>query len=321
MLALRDLVKYLRVLRLRASVEPITEDYRGWSWYREPVKPPSYRNISLSDFAYLYCQTMRNVYLKYVLKVEQKITKPLLEGTILHESVYAAIEDVRRLLYDGASPDELLSLLSHACERVNNIIEKVVSLRNASLTERDRDDIHHKALSIYKHLVLYYAGEIKRVETDVVDYRPDTLLGQVIPHFVQFQADGYLIGLSRKLIVDAVMPGVILEMKFGNMVSLDLVKTALAGYALAIESDYEIPIDFGLAVKISFTRLCRGNGKIEFLPRVVVTPVYLSDEVRYRFLSLRDEAYDIIETQRDPDIARSCPEYCPYYHICRGGAT
>ncbi len=320
MLALRDLVKYLRVLRLRASVEPITEDYRGWSWFKEPVKPPSYRSISLSDFAYLYCQSMRNIYLKYILKVEPKITKPLVEGAVLHEIVYGAIEDVRRIIYNGAEPENLIELLSNVSDRVDGTIEKVLSIRNTSLSEKDREEIAQKAASLYRHLVLYYAGELKRVETEIVDARPDALLGQVVPQFVQFHVDGYLIGLSRRLVVDAVMPGVIIELKFGNVVTLESIKTALAGYALAIESDYEIPVDFGLAVKVTFTRVIKGD-KITFVPRVTVTPVYLSNEVRYQFLMLRDEAYDVLESQRDPGIARNCPEYCPYYHICRSSVS
>ena len=319
MLALRDLVKYLRVLRLRASVEPITEEYRGWSWFKEPVKPPSYRCIALSDFAYLYCQSMRNVYLKYVLKVEPRVTKPIIEGAVLHEVFYAAIEDVRREIYGGSEPDELVNLTSSVVYRVDRIIEKVLSHRNTVLTERDREEITQKAISLYKHLVLYYVGELKRVESEVIDPRPDALLGQVIPHFVQFHVDGYLVGLSRRLVVDAVMPGVIVELKFGNVVSLDSIKTALAGYAIAIESDFEIPVDFGLAVKVVFTRVCKDD-KVLFIPRISVTPIYLSNEVRYYFLSLRDEVYDIVESQRDPGVARTCPEYCPYYHICRGGA-
>ena len=308
-------MKYLRVLRLRASGDPIAEEYRGWSWYKEPVKPPGYKCLAISDIAYLYCQSLRNVYLKYVLKVEPRVTKPLIEGNVLHNVLYRAIEDVRRVIYESTEPLKVLELIQYTENVVEEIVENVLSIKNIEIDENSKREIVLKACSLYRHIATYYAGEISRVITELIDIRPDAVISQIIPQFSQFHIDGYLVGLSRKLVVDAIMPGVIVEFKFGNGLNIENVGTALAGYAIAIESDYEIPVDYGLVIRISFTRLSDGK----YLPRLSVTPVYLSNELRYQFLSLRDEAYDIVYSQKDPGLSKYCPESCPYYHICRGG--
>ncbi len=319
MFAFRDLVKYLRVLRLRAYQDPVIDDYRGWSWYKEPVKPPAYKSVSISDFAYLYCNSLRNVYLKYVLKIEGKLTRPIIEGWIFHNILYNVLEDVKKLVYSGYRGKEIIDeLLSGASIRkIEDNVEYLLSLRNVNFNEIYVKDIISKALSLYEYVVLYYSGEVEKIVTELVDTRADAIIGQVIPQISQFHIDGYLIGLSRKLIIDAIMPNVIIEFKFSNgfNTNIDNYSTALAGYALAIESDLEIPIDYALIVKIWFDKIGRND---KFIPRISITPIYLGNEVRREFLNLRDEVYDIIYTGKDPGIARNCSETCPYVHVCKG---
>ncbi len=317
MFSFRELARYLRVLRVRAVSDPISDEYRGWSWYREPVKPPGYRGLALSDIAYLYCQSMRNVYLKYVLKVEPQVTRPLFEGFVLHNVLYRVVEDIRKHIYENVDISRLAKLLENVKDVVEDIIENSLSIKNVEIDSDYKRELMLKAESLYIHLAMYYVGEISHVSTEIVDLRPDALISKAIPQFSQFHVDGYLVGLSRRLVVDAVLSNVIVEFKFGNSVNTDSVSTALAGYAIAIESDYEIPIDFGIVSKIWFIKIKEGK----YVPRFNIIPVYLSNELRYRFLSLRDEAYDIIYSEKDPGKSKYCSETCPYYHICVGDSS
>lgn len=91
--------------------------------------------------------------------------------------------------------------------------------------------------------------------------------------------------------------------KFGTA---QKVGAALAGYAMAIEADWGVPIDYGIHVQITV------NSTVEYK----ATAYPLGDSARTKFLELRDEAIDIVIAGRDPGVAPDCPKTCPFYHIC-----
>ena len=119
--------------------------------------------------------------------------------------------------------------------------------------------------------------------------------------------DGSALGLSRYLRIDALMEGgIVVELKYGSF-RRDYA-LAVAGYALALESYLEVPIDFGLVIAVN------GDGT-----KLRMYPIYVDNALRQEFIELRDEAIDILLSDVEPPTPSSCPSTCPYRPYCRGG--
>ena len=101
MLTLAELSKALRRAKTTWGPVEVSPELRGWSYDKPPVKPPAYPGLALSDFAYGYCPTYRNIYLKYVLGERGGPSKTLQEGQVLHSVLFKALEDFRRYAYAG----------------------------------------------------------------------------------------------------------------------------------------------------------------------------------------------------------------------------
>ena len=121
--------------------------------------------------------------------------------------------------------------------------------------------------------------------------------------------DGSRIGLSNKLMIDAFEPGnVLIEFKTGKEEYFH--RIALAGYALALESETNIPSDYGILIYI------RLNG--EPCPKILAKSVLIDEELRREFLDLRDQALSIILNEKDPGLPNQCHPQCPYKSYCEG---
>ena len=82
-----------------------------------------------------------------------------------------------------------------------------------------------------------------------------------------------------------------------------------AGYALAVEAEEGVEVNFGFIIYL------RMEGRV---PRIRFRYFLVGDELRREFLEMRDEAYEIVSSGRDPGMPAKCPNYCPYYPVCRG---
>jgi CRISPR-associated protein Csa1 len=122
----------------------------------------------------------------------------------------------------------------------------------------------------------------------------------------EYMVNGSLLGLSRNLRVDALFPGsIVAEFKYG--LDREDYEVTLAGYAMALESFLEIPVDYGVIVVV--------NGSDT--PRISARPVYISNTLRQRFIEARDEAVDIILSEVPPEKPLQCPATCPFKEFCR----
>ena len=98
---------------------------------------------------------------------------------------------------------------------------------------------------------------------------------------------------------------IVIELKYGN--GRDEYPVALAGYAMALESSLEIPVDFGLLITI--------NSLDD--PKPSIKPYYLSNAYRQQFIESRDEVIDILLSQQKPPKPSQCPSTCPFKEFCR----
>ncbi|MFN3804747.1 MAG: type I-A CRISPR-associated protein Cas4/Csa1 [Pyrobaculum sp.] len=275
MLTLFEISRLLRRGRLFA-IGTISPELRGWAYQLPPVRPPAYLGLALSDFAYGYCPTMRNVYLRYVLGERGVATKPLLEGRILHDTLSRAMEDYKLYALSGRPMSP----------RVEDVA----------------DEFRPKAEVLYRHVAARLLGEHAYVVASGLARSRDAAAFYVAPMATNVAIDGSPLGLSY-VVPDGITVGAVVEFKFGPSQNVDV---ALAGYAMAVEAEYNVPIDYGIYVNIFV------NNTVEYRTYVY----YLNDQVRQKFLQMRDRAIEIVTSKRDPGVAESCSKYCPFYHIC-----
>ena len=167
-----------------------------------------------------------------------------------------------------------------------------------------------KAKKFYRFLALQASAQIDRVLSKFPHVEIDSLIGLAIPPIVERKVDGSLVALSRELSIELYTPAnAIADLKTGEFRSFH--KYVIAGYALALEADEEIEVNYG------FTIYVRVEPE-KPTPIVRVRPHLIDDGLRREFLELRDEAYNLLSHGKDPGKPARCPDYCPYHPICMG---
>jgi CRISPR-associated protein Csa1 len=275
-LTLLEIARLLRRVKITNGQVEVSPELRGWSYDKPPVKPPAYLGLALSDFAYGYCPTGRSLYLKYVAGERGRFNKTLAEGQALHAVLFKALEDYKRYVYAG----------------------QPMSFTPEGLPE----ELAPKAEALYRHIATRLLGEHQHVTASRLARGRDSAAFYAAPIATQVAVDGAPLGLSY-VVADGVALGAVVEFKFGPSQNVD---AALAGYAMAIEAEWGVPIDYGIHVQISV------DGSVEY--RASAHP--LGDSAREKFLEARDEAIDIVASGRDPGPAPDCPKACPFYEIC-----
>ncbi|AAK41682.1 type I-A CRISPR-associated protein Cas4/Csa1 [Saccharolobus solfataricus] len=274
-----QIVRQLRRLHSYRASDPIEEELRGWNYYMPPIKPRRYLGLSISDVAYKYCETKRDVYLRKVLKIQGEQRTPLLLGQAIHEIVRNVSNEVVKLLSSGYKPWSVLETLF----RNNKIVRSLCPPQFIKYCEE-----------VYKA----YALDLLSDFSDSTSF---------IPVISEFKVDGSPLGLSSRLSVDAIMQlSLVVEMKVGSVQEFH--RLALAGYGMALESALELPIDFGALIYV--------NGINTSSPEFKVEVFYVSPDMRKEFLDARDEVIDMISQEKDPGMPVSCSPSCPFLNYC-----
>lgn len=281
--------RYLRLVRgLEASVSP---DLRGWSWDREPVAPSYPVRISVHEISNRYCESGRDIYLRYVLGVKPGRRREVVLGAYLHEVFRLVSRRVRRVLEDGVDGGGVLASVS---------VEEVVREAAAAVGMGEPDPL---GALFAEWLLRQYAAEADQAAAvlggDVAD--------AVVPTLHEVPVDGRVLGL-RPMRIDALAMGVVVEVKFSEPRPEH--RLALAGYALGVEAEYEVPVDRGLLIYFSLgTRV-----------RVRAVPVAIGDALRREFLAARDELAAIAYSRRDPGMPGTCSDRCLFRGFCEARA-
>ncbi|BFH74699.1 type I-A CRISPR-associated protein Cas4/Csa1 [Sulfurisphaera javensis] len=273
-----QILRQLRRLHSYRASDPIEEELRGWNYTTPPIKPRRYFSLSMGDVAYRYCDTKRDVYLRKVLKVSPETNSYLALGSSVHAILsYLSQEIVKLSSYKAW---EILEILLRKAERV---------------TKDLCPNFYKYCLNVYKAFLVDF----------ISDFSDST---GFLPIISEFKVDGSPLGLSSKLSIDAITQmSLVLEAKVGN--SQDFHKLALAGYALALESAVELPIDFGALLYI--------NGVNKESPEFKVEVYYISSDLRKMFLDYRDEVIDLIAEGKDPGVSLNCSQSCPFLSYCK----
>jgi CRISPR-associated protein Csa1 len=308
-----DLDKRLRRLRLELQRVSISDELRGWSWDSPPVEPPlKSLYISLSELASRYCETLRDIYLRRVEHVSPPPSLKMVEGLIYHKIASEATVQVKEILFrkKGVSGYDVIKMFIPKIKKLcEEIIKETVDSTNLKVNDCEYLDMLDKSINLYRFLIVQAAAQIDKIQSKFKYVDVDSLVNLAIPPIVERKVDGSMLGLSKELSVDIYTPAyAVADIKTGEIRSFH--KYALTGYALALEADEEVAVNIGLTIYIKMK-----NGKP--VPSVDNRYYVISDELRREFIDIRDEAFEIVENEKDPGKPPLCPSYCPYFEVCR----
>ena len=257
----------LRRLHGLREQDPVPDELRGWSYHRPPVRPLGYAGLGVSEVAYGARCGWRSLWVKRRLGVEPERSEAMEVSLLVHRVLHEAARGLQRLLARGVAPwDAAARLLSRPPPWL-----------------RGRPGW---ARGLYGAVVATLAGE---AAGEALVYGEPRVGGWLSEYLV----DGSMLGLSRRLRVDAMLDGsVVVEVKLGRPQWWH--RLAVAGYALALEADREAPVDYGVVVGVTV------NHRVT----LDIEPVYVSPRLREEFLRARDDALEALHSDEEPE------DYC-----------
>jgi len=292
-----DVRRFSRFFRGRPC--EVSEELRGWMWGEPPLLYPYDFLLSVSDVAGGFCESGRIVYVRYVLRRREFPSFRLLRGSFIHAVYGEAIRAVKSLIYGGVSAGEFRDEFVEVGEKVYG---RLMSKFSHVWDSRRIFDL------LWRYAADVYSSCLLRARSISPYLTADSLASMVVPLITEYPVDGSLIGLSRAIRIDALLhPSIIVEVKTRE-IHPDY-EIGLAGYALAFESLYEIPVNYAVLVKVD---LNEKRGTVRFYERII----QISDELRTRFIEKRDMLARIVSEGIDPGRPSRCHRDCPYFKVC-----
>ncbi len=285
--------------------EGVSEQYRGWRWTEAPVAPMYDVRLGVSDVVSGYCETGRNVYVKYVLRRRQRPNPVLERGRLVHAARAAAISAAKEVVRER--PGDGGEFLERMRVKGGEVLPRLLGGLRASRVE----DVGWVAERVWGMAGVVYAAEYERALARGRHLAPSTLEAMVAPELPEFPVDGTRVGLTPTLRVDSLLPsGIIVEVK--TRPPREDYALALAGYALALESMFGTPYDYGVLLYVDLD----GRGR---RVRVYERVVGLGDDLRVGFVERRDRLAGFVAEGDDPGLPGECSPACPYLHVCGPG--
>jgi CRISPR-associated protein Csa1 len=277
---LNDIEQKYLLMHLRPMIRsnPVPEELRGWNWHTPPLKP--YYDVRLPMYLICskYCDTMRDVYLVVVEKVRGEETFSIQLGRAVHNAVSTAINRAKTL--DFTSKPE-----QHENE---SIMEAVNLVWEYTMAECRANFLKARAVQNFAS-------------------QEDIILTS-IPFLVEHRMDGSLLGCSGIIAVDCYdyLRNIVFDIKVGNKIDELNARLYTTGYALVVESLYEIPVDVGCTVYISFKR---GLSVVRDLH-------YIDANLRSYWVEERDKKAEMVYNETDPGKPDYCNPNCLYRGYC-----
>lgn len=302
-----DVVRFSREIR-RLPQPEVDEELRGWSWSDSAVTSSTTWLLGVSDITGNLCPNGRDIYLRYVLRIRQRDNPVLQRGRLVHEVFSRAVAAVKRLIYESdgnIDGGELYRGMSTAGMR----LKKEMLGKYNLIGDEEKSWIFDR---LWDEAARTYSAALDRALSRSAYMALESLVAATVPMITEFPIDGSPIGLSRTLRIDAFMPpSLLVEVKSRR--PDPVYELSLAGYALAFESHYEIPINYGILVYVDVDSASR---KIFVRPSIIP----ISSRARSEFIELRDMRKEMPAYGEVPEAANRCPPECPYIHYCRGGS-
>ncbi|RLG68978.1 MAG: type I-A CRISPR-associated protein Cas4/Csa1 [Methanobacteriota archaeon] len=270
----------------------VSEELRGWSWRGPPVRP-YYEDARIPMYLVCskYCPTHRDVYLLGVERRRGEINYRVSRGLGLH----AAVSNALNSFLEGSTPS-----FDRWWEENRHRIS------NPSWVDRMREE----ARMVWEYTLDTCRAALAHRKAEQPYSRVRDSFATALPFLVEHRVSGELLGLSGLLSVDCYdyLRNIVFDLKVAEQ-GEEWHKLYPTGYAMVLESVYEIPVDIGCLVYVSFKN-CRLVVRREIF--------FVDDELRSWWLEERDKKLEIIAQRKDPGVAQSCPEWCTHLKECRG---
>lgn len=298
--------KFIR--KIRSYDIQISDELRGWNWNNDILSPPSDEiYLGVSELANRYCPTYRDIYLRRVVRRPAPITFKTVRGWIYHAISSRTLTLVKSYIYNsGVRPGHIL--YKDIVKRERKFVTTIMKEFNVGnyLNDKEYRELYDNGKILFRYLVLQAASYLDKVVSSEKYIDLDDIVNKVVPSMVEKHVDGSPLGLSSNLRIDMMLDNnVVLDIKTGEV--RDFHRYTLAGYALAVEADLEKPVDFGVITYLSIE-----DGFV----KVRNDFYFIDEELRREFITIRDEAMEIIESGIDPGKPPKCPSYCIYYPVC-----
>lgn len=288
----------------RIPFEGISEEVRGWNWNTPPLASTYNVKLAVSDIVTGYCDTGRNVYLKYVEHVREEWNPILGRGSLIHKIHEEAISCAKKLIY---ILEKLSGEIFHRrfveekekfIERISNRYEENFLKENLWIVDK-----------LWSMAALTFSAQLENTLSRSRYLSRETIVSLTAPETAEFPIDGTLIGLTPTIRIDSYLPpGILVELK--TRPYKPEYQLTLAGYALAFESMYETPIDHGILLQINIDEKSKS---IRFYPKIIT----LGDDIRTEFIERRDRYAEIVVNEEDPGMPDECSPACPYQYYCK----
>jgi len=300
---IEDLIALSREIR-RLPKPEIDEELRGWSYSEGVVSSQTKLLMGVSDITNNFCPNGRDIYLRYVKKVPPEDNQILQKGRLVHELWTKSLELVKKTLYAIGGDSDGERLYREIMDGEEKIKENAYRKYNLL----DRSYIAWLAHKFLESAARTYSSAFDKHKARSPYITLDGLVYLTSPLITEFPINGELVGLSKTLRVDALAPpSILIEVKTRS--PREIFEASLAGYALAFESEYEVPVDFGVLLYINVM-----DKEKKIFSRAKLVPI--SAQLRTNFIELRDRRAEIIAYEEDPGIPNSCPPECPYLKYC-----
>jgi len=268
----------------------VSEEFRGWNWYKEPLKP-YYDDLRIPMYSVCskYCPTGRDVFLNLVKGVKGKTNPKVILGSAIHETV--------RTTLNAFMEGRPLSF-----EEWYEGVLKAKDVRNRDMAAKEYSRVAWKFTQ-----TLCESRFAEAISKQPYASRKD-VMATALPFLVEHRISGELLGLSGLLSIDCYdyLRKVIFDLKVSEETK-DWYRIYPTGYALVLESVYEIPVDVGCTVYMWF----RDNKLV--LNRDIF---FINDDLRSWWLEERDKKLEMVAQKKDPGFPKDCYEDCMYREEC-----
>jgi len=285
-----DHKKLINKILPKAREVGVSEECRGWSWHKEPLKP-YYDDLRIPMYSVCsrYCPTGRDVFLNLVKQVKGRPNPKVVLGSAIHETVKTTLN-----AFMEARPFDF--------EAWYEGVLNAKGVKNRDVVAREYSRIAWRFAQ-----TLCESRFAEAMSKQPYASRRD-VMATALPFLVEHRISGELLGLSGVLSVDCYdyLRKVVFDLKVSEEAK-DWYRLYPTGYALVFESNYEIPVDVGCTVYVSFK-----GGKL-----VVNRDIFfISDELRQWWLEERDKKLEMVAEKKDPGFAKECSEDCMYREEC-----
>jgi CRISPR-associated protein Csa1 len=275
---LNDIEQKYLVMNLRPKIRlnPVPEELRGWNWHSPPLKP--YYDVRLPMYLICskYCDMARDAFLAMVEKQKGEETFQILLGKAVHEAIAKAVREARSLNFD------------------------------AKLPEHENDKIKEAIQLVWDYTISACKSSFLKAKAEQPYASVEDVLLTSMPFLVEHRMSGELLGCSGLIAVDCYdyLRNIVYDIK----VSKDTKTTRLytTGYALVLESLYEIPIDVGCTIFLNFKDGLSISRDVHFI----------DSNLRSWWIEERDKKAEIVYNQIDPGKAEKCHSYCLFRRVC-----